>query len=254
MPLIKSGSKKALNQNIKTEMDAHPGKANKDRDLAIAFSVQRKNKKKHMADGGQVDHRGYSPQDKEEFMKGTEQHTGVISQALSKILPSPTPDNKAMGGEIECMHCAGTGRSAEHTGEPAMPMAKPDDQRLPDSETMGERATYGSPPPRKPDDHRLPEDEYMADHFAHGGSIAEAIMHRNKMAAGGEVDLEENNATEGPGMRRETNLEANGKELYDDDQLSPQPTDSNEHGDAREMESENEDDHIDNIRKRMKRD
>ncbi len=206
-----------------------------------------------MAEGGEVNH-NWSPTEKEDFSKGTSQHTGAISSAISNLI-SAEPEHKAHGGEIECMYCMGTGRSAEATGEPAMPQPHPDDKRLPDSQTMGERATYGNPPPRKPDDMRLPEDEYMADHFAHGGSIAEQIMHRNKMAQGGEVvDLEENNATEGPGERRETNLEANGKELYDDSQLEAQPTDSNEHGDSQEEESEDEHDHIANIRKRMKRD
>jgi len=45
MPLIQSPKKKALERNIRTEMEAHPGKAHRAQDLAIAYSVQRKNRK-----------------------------------------------------------------------------------------------------------------------------------------------------------------------------------------------------------------
>lgn len=51
MPLIKSKSKKAFEHNLKAEMEA--GKP-KDQSLAIAYSIQSKNKRKKMADGGQV--------------------------------------------------------------------------------------------------------------------------------------------------------------------------------------------------------
>lgn len=53
MPLIQSKSKKALKQNIKTEMDANPGPEHRAQNLAIAFSVKRKPKKK--ASGGTVE-------------------------------------------------------------------------------------------------------------------------------------------------------------------------------------------------------
>lgn len=52
MPLMKRSSKKALQHNIKAEIDAHPDK--RKQDLAIAFSVQRQAKKKKMAEGGEV--------------------------------------------------------------------------------------------------------------------------------------------------------------------------------------------------------
>jgi hypothetical protein len=51
MPLIKSKSKKAFSKNVETEMKAHPGDPKKD--LAIAYSVKRKAKKK--ASGGTVE-------------------------------------------------------------------------------------------------------------------------------------------------------------------------------------------------------
>lgn len=49
MPLIKGKSKKALSENIATEMDV--GKPQK-QSIAIAYGVQRKNRRKKMADGG----------------------------------------------------------------------------------------------------------------------------------------------------------------------------------------------------------
>jgi hypothetical protein len=52
MPLIKKASKKAFEHNVRAEMEAHPDK--RAQDLAIAYSVQRKAKKKHMAEGGPV--------------------------------------------------------------------------------------------------------------------------------------------------------------------------------------------------------
>lgn len=51
MPLIKRGSKKAFEQNMKSEMNA--GKP-QDQSLAIAYEIQRKNKRKPMAKGGMI--------------------------------------------------------------------------------------------------------------------------------------------------------------------------------------------------------
>ena len=54
MPLIQSKSKKAFKKNVETEMDANPGKENRAQNLAIAYSIKRKNSKK-MAQGGRVE-------------------------------------------------------------------------------------------------------------------------------------------------------------------------------------------------------
>ena len=53
MPLIKSASKHALQKNIETEMEAHPGKSHHSQNLAIAYSVARRaaHKKAH---GGEI--------------------------------------------------------------------------------------------------------------------------------------------------------------------------------------------------------
>ncbi len=98
------------------------------------------------------------------------------------------------------------------------------------------------PAPRKPDNKRPPEAEYMADHFAEGGEVEEhmdgivdAIMRKRKMAEGGMVDLNANSEEE-PNQYDEMNADAANAEQFDDDQISPQPTDSNERGD--EIESD----------------
>jgi hypothetical protein len=54
MPLIQSKSKKALKKNIETEMKANPDSKDRAQNLAIAYSVQRKNAAKKMARGGPV--------------------------------------------------------------------------------------------------------------------------------------------------------------------------------------------------------
>lgn len=200
MPLIQGKSKKSFEKNVKAEMDA--GKPQK-QSLAIAFSVQRKNKPKKMAYGGM----------------------------------------------------------ARDTQEPAVPMKKADDMRLPKEDYMGDKAYGGPDPERKPDDKRLPEDEYMADHFAKGGmadadehysSIADAILakkkHAKAYADGGMVDLEHNSEEE-PNQYYGMDEDAAKKEMYDDDQLMDQPEDSNEHGD--EIDSDKHD-MVDAIRKKIK--
>ena len=53
MPLVQSPSKKAFQKNVKTEMEANPDKKDRAQNLAIAYSIQRKNRKK-MAEGGVV--------------------------------------------------------------------------------------------------------------------------------------------------------------------------------------------------------
>lgn len=55
MPLINKGSKKAFQQNVKTEMEANPDKDSRAQNLAIAYSIKKKNAKKKMASGGSVE-------------------------------------------------------------------------------------------------------------------------------------------------------------------------------------------------------
>lgn len=81
-PLIKSKSKKAFESNMKTEMTA--GKP-QDQALAISYSMQRRAKKKKMAEGGPVtvseDAEEYDPY-KEDFSSG---------KSAPNADPSPSP-------------------------------------------------------------------------------------------------------------------------------------------------------------------
>lgn len=182
------------------------------------------------------------------------------SIAIALAVQRKNKKKMALGGAVEGPNHSGK----QHDREPGQPAKKADDSRLPDSETMIDRWSAGSPPARKPDDSRPPMDSYMADHFAEGGevsdddfagSIADAIMarkDRKKMADGGMVDLEANSEEVGRSPYDEENAEAGNKEQYDLSQLSSQPEDSNEMGDDREDVESDEHDMISKIRSKMK--
>lgn len=102
------------------------------------------------------------------------------------------------------------------------------------------------------------EDEDMS---THDGTLAEAIAKRLAkhllMAEGGDVrdpDLDNDSIEHGNSLD-DLNFDALGKENYDEDQLSDQPEDSNLHGDMEEKDSEDKDDGsiISKIRARNKK-
>lgn len=159
--------------------------------IAIAMSVQRQAKKKKMAYGGPA-----------------QRETNAVS-------PEPRKPDNTRPPESEYMadHFAEGGMAGEDCSNCGHPF-----NRNPGT------------PEAKPDDMRPPESEYMANHFANGG-IAESIMNKKRMASGGMVDINENAQESGQTPYDEDNSEAYKKELYDDSQLSDQPSDSNEHGD-----------------------
>lgn len=83
----------------------------------------------------------------------------------------------------------------------------------------------------------------QVQHMADGGmiedmemvmSVADAIR-RKRMSDGGMGDLEANSEEHGM-LLDDLNMEAAGEPQYDDDQISTQPENSNEHGD--EIDSE----------------
>lgn len=92
MPLLKSSSKKALKKNIATEIEAHPDKKDRAQDLAIAFSVQRRNRKPKMASGGSVPDPKASPAPKPED-----------DSALATGMKSISDAFKFKGGMIDSM-------------------------------------------------------------------------------------------------------------------------------------------------------
>lgn len=97
MPLIKSKSKKAFEHNMETEMAA--GKP-KDQSLAIAYNVQRKPKKKKMADGGNVK-APYDPKhvpqldpDKAKAMSDVFKAEGGMINASARSERRPMPEER----------------------------------------------------------------------------------------------------------------------------------------------------------------
>lgn len=182
------------------------------------------------------------------------------SIAIALAVQRKNKKKMALGGAVEGPNHSGK----QHDREPGQPAKKPNNIRLPDSETMIDQWSAGSAPPRKPDDSRPPMDRYMADRFAHGGevsdddfagSIADAIMarrERKKMAEGGMVDLEANSEEVGRSPYDEMNAETGNEEQYDLSQLSAQPSDSNETGDSREDSESDPHSMIFKIRAHMK--
>lgn len=96
-----------------------------------------------------------------------------------------------------------------------------------------------------------PSDLMSDDERAKG--IVDAILEKRKakkMADGGMVDIQSDNGDEEPANPNGFDTQnANLKELYDDEQISPQPMDSNEHGDEIDSDAH---DMIAKIRSRIK--
>lgn len=177
---------------------------------------------------------------------------GVARKAKKPMAKHEHTEDCYADGGLVCEY----GGKPEADANPGTPKAKADNKKLPDSETMADHFAYGGmaeadgapvTPARKPDDERPPMERYMANHFAKGGLIADAIMKAKAMDS--QVDLNAN-SEESPNMADQYNYDANGKEQYDLDQLSPQPEDSNEMGD--DLEDEDSHDIVGMIRKSMK--
>lgn len=225
MPLMKSASKKAFGKNVETEMEA--GKPQK-QSLAIAFSTQRHNKKKKMAYGGKAE------------------ADGAVDPAPRKPDDKRLPEDEYMAG-----HFADGGEvdnDAEESPEvKAAATQEQDDINRSIADRTRARQAEGKPGYAKggavhPMD--LMSDDERAT------SIADAILaKRKKMADGGMVDMD--NKESDDNAFDDLNMDAVKKESYDDDQLSPQPMDSNETGDDREDESENHMDMVSAIRRKL---
>lgn len=178
-----------------------------------------------------IKYKGRKPKDEEQDMEGADAHPSLATAMAVKR----NVKKMAYGGPAQ----------RETNAVPPQPR-KPDNMRPPESEYManhfaeggmaGDCSNCGHPfnrnpgtPSAKPDDMRPPKDEYMADHFVEGG-IAESIMNKKRMASGGMVDINENAQESGQTPYDEDNSTAYKRELYDNDQLDPQPMDSNEKG------------------------
>lgn len=91
MPLMHGKSKKAFEHNVKTEMDAHPGAEHRAQNLAIAYAMKRKAKKK-MADGGSVTEPKPAPVSSEGW--------STFQQGMNSAMGGSKPVKKSSGGEI----------------------------------------------------------------------------------------------------------------------------------------------------------
>lgn len=87
MPLVKSGSKKAIGENVKREMNA--GKPRRQA-IAIAMDVMRRNKMKKMAQGGLVDDTSEPMSEETHSRLFGEPHE--IAQAMVHKDPEPADD------------------------------------------------------------------------------------------------------------------------------------------------------------------
>lgn len=112
MPLFPSKSKKAVGKNIKTEMEA--GKP-QDQAIAIAYDIQRKNKRKKMAKGGEVkdEFEDISPVTEAEMMEDEDKDMPSnidrisekdIAIAYGKPNPNEDDDNLSKGGSVKDQH------------------------------------------------------------------------------------------------------------------------------------------------------
>lgn len=243
MPLIKSSSKKAFQKNVETEMDANPGKENKAKNLAIAYSVQRKNKKK-MAIGGAVEGPTHTkPFDRDPGTPAPKGHDKALSASefmsgSMKSAPGSTPSGPMVTiskAEYDALRSGGAYAEGGNVDlEQSMMHGCQMDNRYGDYDDEDPRAT----------------------------SIADAILEkRQKMAEGGilgldqDHDILEENSEEEPNHEDQESYDALRKENYSEHSAlaaTDQPEDSNTKGDSEEDESENKHDMISSIRSKMK--
>lgn len=270
MPLLKSKSKKAFDENVKSEMDA--GKPQK-QSLAIAYSVKRQaGKKKKMASGGKVDisaHDESRPMpddlhaDKASAMRQEDRPRGdvpidfasekrasidgpVTSEEMDMIREYRRGKMMAEGGEISALdeHMSGIDDAASMRDEHMLMGKRPS--------MMAERRAGGKYPDadsaRTDRDEDMLEQSLPEDEYSKKGRI--------NYADGGEVDLSRN-ADEDPNYEDDLSFNALRKENYSEsaglDELDS-PMDSGQHGDEREIDSEDEHDGrlVSKIRSKMK--
>ncbi len=238
MPLIKSASKKALKKNIETEMHANPAKADRAQNLAIAYNVMRKNKRK-MADGGEVTESSKDPMEMD-MMKRPDDMKSQGKEATHEMRANADDQEDEMSMRMRHQRelAAGgfIGESDHATIDDSM-----------DSMEMDMEHQHED----------MSNQDLMEAHMDQGDRAAR-IMGRMKkggdlvlMAEGGEVDLDEN-AKEHDNMEDDLSFEALKKENYsEDDALMDQPEDSNEHG--RDLSDEDEKDGVSRIMKKIRK-
>lgn len=259
MGIVKSKSKKSDEANMKE------GKP--EGSLGMAYNIQKMNKKKKFAKGGMVpagskeDGNPGTPAAKPDDKRVPPKEYMSVN-ATEGSAPARKPDDHrlpmdeymanhfAMGGSVQDMDPEQAKHIAKHITDKYGPMMP----------SGTENTNEPGVPGMKKDDRRLPESEYMAGHFAEGGevdkhlSIAESILRKKKYAKGGEVlDLDQEPLVDSDDHYDQQNVEAAEDPLYDLDQLSEQPRNSNLKGDKREEDSENTLSMISKIRAKLRK-
>lgn len=260
MPIIHGKSKKAMSDNISTEMQA--GKPQK-QSIAIAYNVQRKAKKMAYGGAAEDDMEPGVPQRKPDDRR-LDPTDYMSKQMASGPDPKRKPDDMRLAeDEYMANHFADGGMTNQQDPD----TIKDSSQRL--------KINNGHDLAPAQDDSAAREAAYQeklkrmamggpVSSYADGGqiggmsdgdrasSIADAIMRKRKakmMAEGGMADVQENGEEEGSNPYDDLNAKAAEDDLYDDAQLSSQPEDSNEHdvhisSDAHDM--------IDQIRSKLR--
>lgn len=142
--------------------------------------------------------------------------------------------------------------SGNRPGRSQVPRAATSRPSADDSRTDRDEDMLNQKPPRAGGwSGSLDEDEAEKDDYNTDFDLVSHIMKkRKKFAEGGMVDLQKN-ANEEKNNEDDLSYDAIRKDTYyDNDQLSKQPMDSNEHGD--ELSDEDSHDMVGQIRKRMK--
>lgn len=285
MPLLPG--KKNIGKNIEKEEMAGKPKA---QSLAIALNVARKNKRKKMAQGGSVKDTAAGedrpmPDSRYDDSHQVSRNSGKKPPHDDSMTSTPERKQASQGVSISLSTPSERGsdslaerqkkaKQMEADMDMSMSPASPEEQP---SESMDEDMHAGdAASPDEVDPHSgESEQDMMRRHamerakFSDGGRVdmdmddemgedrpatmAEAIMRKRSMrkrfADGGMVDLEEN-SKEQKNNEDDYSFDALMKESYDLDQLSPQPKDSNEHGD--DLSDADSHDHIDMMRRKIK--
>lgn len=212
-------------------------KDNAKKSLAVAFAVQRKNKKTRRADAGEptADSMQYSKgglvradagrptADAMQYADG-----GMVRAGSER----PTADSHETHQCADACYLPGGHKNAMIRAASGMPTADSMEQTFADGGMV-----------------EIPKAEEIR---AGSTSVYDALRHRKRFAQGGRVDDLDDSDVEHKNLEDDLSFDALGKKVYDNDQLSKQPSDSNEEGDDREESREDDEDSsiVSKIRKR----
>lgn len=226
MPLIKKKSKKAFEENVKTEMRADKPQ---DQAIASAYDVQRRSKK--MAQGGMV--KPDVDKDEDSMHKASHPQAHMEPKAaMGRANVDYDEDEMDYAGDPNHMP---NGPKAAHRRDDA------DSMDMIDKIIKARKFAKGGMAV-DPD-----MDEDMEDHPEDSLDMIDHVM--KKMASGGMVDLQEEEA-EHPNAYYELNEDALDERMGTDLDSLHEPADSNEHG--RNLPDEDKYDHIDRMMSKMR--